>query len=231
MIKEGNHCLQGERVGFGVLFYDYIRKNQSFLRGDGIWDFDNSNQGNNPYKAYAYFPSGWLYLEQVNHHKWFDHFVKGVEPDFSRLHPKILDEPSEWETNKSFMLTHMLVKHDVFAMLLTPALNKYISKCARGQTMVDELVVACAIERNRLAGNPLPEKLDALIPQYLKKIPQDVISGEPLKYRRLDEKHFLLYGVGWNETDDGGKIVMTTDKFPRTDYTHGDWVWPANPEE
>lgn len=230
MIKEGDHCLQGERVGFGVEFYNYLRKNRSVLKDNGLWNFDGTSTGS-PYAAYAYFPSGWLYMEQVNHHRWFDHFATGVEPDFSRLHPKILDEPAEWETNKSSILTHMLIKHDVFEMLLTPALNKYISKCARGQTMVDELVVACAIERNRLAGNPLPEKLESLVPQYLKKVPLDVIGGEPLKYRRVDEKHFLLYGVGWNETDDGGIAARKSGKDAGPDYTKGDWVWPAYPEE
>ena len=34
---------------------------------------------------------------------------------------------------------------------------------------------------------------------------------------------FLLYFVGWNETDEGGKVVLT--KSGGVDWEKGDWVW------
>jgi len=53
--------------------------------------------------------------------------------------------------------------------------------------------------------------------------PEDVINGEPLRYRRTENGRFILYSVGWNETDDGGKVVLTKDHNVNTEQ--GDWVW------
>jgi hypothetical protein len=44
-----------------------------------------------------------------------------------------------------------------------------------------------------------------------------------LIYRRTADGKFLLYSVGWNETDDGG--VTVRDKSGNEDKTKGDWVW------
>ena len=61
-----------------------------------------------------------------------------------------------------------------------------------------------ALERCRLARGAFPESLDALAPQFIAKVPHDVIGGQPLKYRREADGSFVLYSVGWNEKDDGG---------------------------
>jgi hypothetical protein len=51
-----------------------------------------------------------------------------------------------------------------------------------------------------------------------------VIGGQPLHYRRTDDGKFLLYSVGWNEKDDGGKAALKHDGSE--DPLSGDWVWP-----
>jgi hypothetical protein len=89
---------------------------------------------------------------------------------------------------------------------------------AKLQTQVHEALIACALERYRLGHNSYPETLDALVPQFLDKIPADLIGGQPLHYRRAADGKFLLYSVGWNEKDDGGK--------PGSD---DDWVWDDTP--
>jgi hypothetical protein len=51
-------------------------------------------------------------------------------------------------------------------------------------------------------------------------LPNDSLTGEPYKYRRTDNDHFVLYSVGWNEKDDGGvpgKVLF--------DDANRDWVW------
>ena len=54
-------------------------------------------------------------------------------------------------------------------------------------------------------------------------VPQ-VRGGQPLHYRRTVDGDFLLYSVGWNETDDGGITLL--DKGGGMDKAKGDWVWP-----
>ncbi len=75
---------------------------------------------------------------------------------------------------------------------------------AKDQTYVDAARVACALERYRLADGQLPEKLEALVPRYLAKIPNDVIDGQPLRYRLESDGNYVIYSIGWNQTDDGG---------------------------
>jgi len=112
----------------------------------------------------------------------------------------------------------------MFVRMLFPATARAQQKFAYAQTSVDEAAVACAIERYRMKNAHLPDSLDAMAPQFIKAIPRDVISGEPLKYRRADSG-YVLYSVGWNEKDDGGTVVMTTGKTPVVDVLKGDWVW------
>jgi hypothetical protein len=89
--------------------------------------------------------------------------------------------------------------------------------------------IACALERARLANASYPPTLESLSPALIKTIPRDVISGGPLKYKLRPDGSFLLYSVGWNETDDGGVVAMGHDKAPHVDTGQGDWVWPQYP--
>jgi hypothetical protein len=82
---------------------------------------------------------------------------------------------------------------------------------------------AVALERYRLAHGEYPETLDALAPQFIEKVPHDVVGGQPLHYRRTPDGQFVLYSVGWNETDDDGEVVLKKDGA--VDISNGDWVW------
>jgi hypothetical protein len=88
---------------------------------------------------------------------------------------------------------------------------------------VDQARIACALERYRLANGQFPDALDALAPKFIGKLPHDIIDGQPLRYRRTEDGQFVLYSVGWNGTDDGGKVELT--KHGGVDLTKGDWVW------
>ncbi len=109
------------------------------------------------------------------------------------------------------------------AAMLFPAIAKSVEKFAHIQALMDLTRVACTLERFHLANGNYPETLDALAPKLIEKIPHDIINGQPLHYRRTEDGKFLLYSVGWDETDDGGKIFLT--KTGREDSKKGDWVW------
>jgi hypothetical protein len=95
-------------------------------------------------------------------------------------------------------------------------------KVARNQTLVDQALVACALERYWLAHGEYPETLAALTPEYIETVPHDIIGGQPLHYRRSPDGTFLLYSIGWNEKDDGGVAAPDNEASG-----NGDWVWPA----
>ena len=113
--------------------------------------------------------------------------------------------------------------YDFLSGMLLPALGRAAEKCAQSQSSVDLARVACALERYRLANGQFPDTLAALAPKFIDSLPHDLINGQPLKYRRPDDGQFVLYSVGWNETDDGGTVGLT--KYGNPDWNKGDWVW------
>ena len=67
-----------------------------------------------------------------------------------------------------------------------------------------------------------PENLEALVPGILGKIPLDPFTGAPLVYRR-DGPGFIVYSLGSNERDDGGRSTyMITQLVMDKD---DDWSW------
>ena len=114
--------------------------------------------------------------------------------------------------------------YTMMAWEMTPSISSAVKKFAQGQSAADLALVACALERYRLAHGEFPENLGGLEPQYIEVLPHDVINGEPLHYRRTEGDNYILYSVGWNEKDDGGQIVLTKD-HRQVDRKQGDWVW------
>jgi hypothetical protein len=113
--------------------------------------------------------------------------------------------------------------YNFLAATAVPLFFKAAQTIGRNQTAVNEALVACALERYHLAHSEYPESLDALTFQFIEKLPHDIIGGDPLHYRRTEDGKFLLYSVGWNETDDGGQVVLNKDGAE--DREKGDWVW------
>jgi hypothetical protein len=68
------------------------------------------------------------------------------------------------------------------------------------------LIVALAAERYRHAHGRWPEALDRLTPELLPAVPPDPFDGAPLRCARLDDG-LVLYSVGFDGTDDGGRLV------------------------
>ena len=218
LLKEGAWTMNGERVAIGTRGFELLRSRPSAL------DEMLANGDESQMKRVSLFPKGWTYFEQVNYQRLFmDDILVGVDTEARRVHPREVDDGASrldgsfhgfWGWN-----------HDIFFAMLLPPLKKITKKSAVGQTSMDEAAVACALERYRLAHGDYPEKLAALVPQFIAAIPQDIFSGEPLKYRRTDDGKFVLYSIGWNEKDDGGTIVL--DQSHKTpDLDQGDWVWP-----
>jgi hypothetical protein len=91
------------------------------------------------------------------------------------------------------------------------------------QTHINEGQIACALERYRLAHGQYPDSLEALVPEFIEQVPHDIVNGDPMKYRRTEKEGFLLYSIGWNETDEGGDTISKPARLE--DLKQGDWVW------
>ncbi|MCX6928796.1 MAG: hypothetical protein NT154_37125, partial [Verrucomicrobia bacterium] len=91
--------------------------------------------------------------------------------------------------------------YDMLSRQLRPAVDRSAGKFARAQSIVDLARIACTLERCRLANGQFPDSLDALTPKFIAKLPHDVINGQPLNYRLTSDGQYVLYSVGWNQTD------------------------------
>jgi hypothetical protein len=89
-------------------------------------------------------------------------------------------------TTPSNMLTQMIV----------PAITPAVRKAASSHTAMQQAAIACALERCRLARGQLPDTLNALAPEFLERVPHDVIDGQPLRYRRISADPFVIYSIG-----------------------------------
>jgi hypothetical protein len=170
-------------------------------------------------------PRGWWYQEQVTYSTYYTaQFTGTYDAAKRRIFPAELaarDKELQREcARRWFGPLSSIVQHNLLATLVLPSLTRIPVKAAKAQTAVDHALLACALERYRLANGQFPDKLQALMPGLLAQLPHDPLGDEPYKYRRTEDGQFILYSVGWNQRDDGG-----TSGKGLYDEKEGDWVW------
>jgi hypothetical protein len=201
--------------------FDYLRRHPEQLLE--VSDLNVKHRPRLPARTLCYLiPSGWFYQNQLRCARPIEELLLPVadveQQTISPSKAKAADAAVTAQTRR----------HSLFnagERMLLPALGSVSKRFAYGQASADMARVAIALERYRLAHGQYPDALDALAPQFLEKVPHDVTNGQPLQYRRTDDGQFVLYSVGWNETDDDGKVVMQKGSTPGVDTSQGDWVW------
>jgi hypothetical protein len=92
--------------------------------------------------------------------------------------------------------------------LLLPAVSKVREAHLRNQARLRCSVLGIAAERYRRQHGAWPDKLDLLVPHDAPQIEVDPYTGAPLFLRRVDDG-LVVYSVGPNRVDDGGKVGQT----------------------
>lgn len=218
ILTEYKHAMRGER-GLVTIGLDYLRRRGS-PRDPMLYLSSDEGQSGSA-SALAFIPGGWYYQNMLTISRHYQTFTEpAVDERARRVFPKITAEADR-------VLEQMpRGPYTLFAKVTLPGVGKAVQKSARMQTYVDAARVACALERCRLANGALPDTLGALVPQFLGTIPADVIDGKPLRYCRNADGGYILYSVGWNQTDDGGQLAWVNNKKDTNlDVSAGDWVW------
>jgi len=86
---------------------------------------------------------------------------------------------------------------------------------AATQTLLRSLATACAVERYRMTHGRLPATLEDLVPAFLPSIPIDLLTGKPLCYKPSESSSYLIYGTGWDQTDNAGSSVSALNDFKK----------------
>jgi hypothetical protein len=219
-LTDYRRMMRGETIGVMIPAIDRIKSEWS------VW-LPDKNTG----KEYKdSFPSLWA-------NGWIDQWkVRSVDlnltastwvnPEARLFLPKAMEDYQAATERKLNGWTIYLPWNWLFRMGVTGPIFNASGKFAQMQVWVDEARIACALERYRLAHGAYPSTLDALVSAYIDELPHDIMNGEPYHYSLKTDGTFLLYSVGWNQVDDGGKEVDEPGTTHR-DYTKGDWVWPT----
>lgn len=221
--------LQAERVLFGGGMIEYVRRSHhkiSVMDELAAASSAGSSDDAWPFGAlFAVSPGGWLYLEQLNYSRTFDHYlIPVIDEKNHQIKPDVaLAADGEITKITETPLTKRFFHHEAFSGLLLPSLSKSALKAAFAQSGVEMAAVACALERYRILHQKFPDSLDKLTPDLIAALPHDIINGKGLVYRLEADGHYVLYSVGWNQKDDGGRIGLNKNDEP--DQKQGDWVW------
>jgi hypothetical protein len=166
-------------------------------------------------------PSGWYRKEQLNYalaaetalQDTFDVRNRRVFPGRVRANEQAFNQWFNPEGRGTF---GRFFRHQTAVQIMAPAWARALQRFAGAQNIANEVVVACALEQFRLAHGEYPESLQ----QAGSGFSCDIITGQPLKYKREGKDNYVLYSVGWDEKDDGGTPGNSVDAPER-----GDWVW------
>ena len=108
-----------------------------------------------------------------------------------------------------------------------------LARAATAEAQRRILITVIALERYRGKHGSYPATLTALAPEFLKSVPVDFMDGQPLRYRLANDGHFVLYSVGLDCVDNGGKISANGGRgvgggSPEifSSPTDADIVWP-----
>lgn len=219
--------LDAERVLFGGGIIEFLRREPDKFEV-------LSREGKFPGAVWSAVPNGWFDFEKVNYSRFFDELVMpSIDVANRRITPSACKEAEGrimGVLGKS--QARLLFQHRAFCSLLVPGTLTLARKTAFGQTAADTAGIACAVERFKLAKGKLPESLEELVPQFMEKLPHDIITGQSLKYERTGDGRYAVYSVGWNEKDDGGvtgfrkgENDVWVKKGENDVPQEADWVW------
>ena len=221
ILSNYSRTVQAERADVILPMVDVIRQSHD-LRGI-IAVIEGQDPGNDAWLR------GLLISVQLYPHGWFDeaksvvcqldqrYVVDPVNAGRRRINPRMIEAGNTYVHN-------LPLKPSTFAAkLFLPVACSVQIHVARGQTIVDQANVACALERYYLDRQSYPSSLEVLIPAYLKSVPTDIIDGAPLRYRLTEDGRYCLWAIGWNGLDEAGKVVRQKGST-RLDDTQGDWV-------
>jgi hypothetical protein len=92
----------------------------------------------------------------------------------------------------------------IMVALMMPALRAVGQAEDRTKTQDTLVVIGIALARFKAEHGEYPEKLEQLVPGVLATVPKDSFAGTPFVYTKRSDG-YVLYSVGANQTDDGGK--------------------------
>jgi hypothetical protein len=167
-----------------------------------------------------WMPEGWWKMNIV---RFFELHAGGgdptwLDPSRERIDPAAIERSDAFldRMGRSWSPFDWLIRHEAWG-------SKITTYAAFGHNRLELARTACALARYRLAHGRYPAGLAELVPDFLDRVPRDVIDGEALRYTRTGESQFRLYSIGLSGIDPRS-WPRRPDFSPRTSK-EGYWSW------
>jgi hypothetical protein len=89
----------------------------------------------------------------------------------------------------------------------------FLGRAAEAEAERRIVITAIALERYRGKYGYYPDFIAQLTPEFLKTPLPDFMDGQLLRYRLTDNGHFLLYSIGLDCVDNGGKMLEREERI------------------
>lgn len=195
---------------------------------------------------------GHIYMQEIMRQKnwritmWRSPMTNPFWPDMARLylysknnitnnHVRYMDTLVAEAKKPYTMRKAPTLPKDPLNQMMLPVFERAHWNAARDETGNCLLMVQLALHAFQLEHKRLPDDLNELTPSYLKKVPADPYGGgEALRYRRTG-KTYVLYSIGSDGKDDGGKPIVragvkagSTNQYLIDSDSTGDYVAGIN---
>lgn len=145
-------------------------------------------------------------------------------PEYAELETRALSSYYQtrdfWKPYQDHL--HGLPWYAIISKTLIPEMEATFMKVATLDALIltARTGLACRVYKSRTGE--YPEDLKTLVPGLLTAVPVDPFTGKPLVYRR-EGKGFIVYSVGSNLKDDGGRSTWEIPQMVME--KDDDWTW------
>lgn len=219
---------RGEMAG-GAEFMDYFKR----TRDPNFFELVETGTDDPAMRTVMrLIPGGWFDANEATLAKWhFDYEIKPLrDAGLMAMLARQDDLQALLTDHRSHPYEHL---DELLAQISLPATRGVVHRVVYAQSILNEAVAACALERYRIEHGAYPETLAAANHPGEKSIPADIISGKPIGYRKTAHGQYALWCVGFTGIDHGGKRVLDPKTPESTRFSDpayaGDWVWDFPP--
>jgi hypothetical protein len=144
-------------------------------------------------------PRGWVRQNQVDYNKLLDWDVEDIDVVNERVASRF-----SRARDVTMARANSGSGYYVLSSNLVPVWVVACEQAFELHSRIQQLRILCAATRFQHARGELPENLGQIVPEYLEKVPHDIMDGEPMRYRRTNEGGCVVWSIGRNRVDDGG---------------------------
>jgi len=110
----------------------------------------------------------------------------------------------EWKRTEARLFENH--RMGILTKMLVPALGRCMEAAAKADARHRLAMIAVAATSYRLKTGRLPARLEDLVPEFMPAVPVDPFDGKPMKMAAAPGGGMVIYSVGADFKDDGGKV-------------------------